>query len=228
MSAPVDAPLPLLRLLQLVSPSLPVGAFAYSQGIEWAVEAGWIRTADDLKAWLLDQIEETLVHLEIPLLARLRAACAAHDRERLEALVANLLAWRETAELRAEERQRGRAMAQLLVALDIERAAHWRDSLTPSALAGFALACEHFGLNAKAAGLGYAWSWLENLVLAGVKLVPLGQSDGQRLLLQLADALPEAVDRGLAVSDQDIGASLPALALASSLHETQYSRLFRS
>jgi urease accessory protein len=76
--------------------------------------------------------------------------------------------------------------------------------------------------------LGYAWSWLENLVLAGVKLVPLGQSDGQRLLLRLAEALPAAVDQGLTVPERDIGASLPALALASSLHETQYSRLFRS
>ncbi|MBK5969980.1 Urease accessory protein UreF [Thiorhodovibrio litoralis] len=228
MPPPVDAPLPLLRLLQLVSPSLPVGAFAYSQGIEWAVEAGWIRTADDLSAWLLDQIEESLVYLEIPLLARLQAACAAQDRARVDNLVATVLAWRETAELRAEERQRGRAMAQVLIALEIEQAAQWQTSLAPSALAGFALASVHWGLSARAAGLGYAWSWLENLVLAGVKLVPLGQSDGQRLLLRLAEALPAAVDQGLTVPERDIGASLPALALASSLHETQYSRLFRS
>lgn len=228
MSAPVDAPLPLLRLLQLVSPSLPVGAFAYSQGIEWAVEAGWIRTADDLSAWLLDQIDESLVHLDIPLLARVHGACAARDRERLDALVATVLAWRETAELRAEERQRGRALAQVLIGLGIEDAVEWRTTLDSSALAGYALASCHWGLSVQAAGLGYAWGWLENLVLAGVKLVPLGQSAGQRLLLQLAESLPGAVDRGLGVPDADIGASLPALALASSLHETQYSRLFRS
>jgi urease accessory protein len=78
------------------------------------------------------------------------------------------------------------------------------------------------------AATGYAWSWLENLVLAGIKLVPLGQTRGQQTLARLATLIPSAVAAALEVSDEEIGASTPALAIASSAHETQYTRLFRS
>jgi len=223
-----ESALPLLRLLQLASPSLPVGGFTYSQGVEWAVEAGWIADAADLEAWLTDQVDDTLSCLEIPLLARLFDACADGDARALRHWCGIGWAWRETAELRAEERNRGRALADLLVSLDVTRAAEWRETLATSQLAGFALAAVHWEIPRETAALGYAWSWLENLVLAAVKLVPLGQTDGQRTLLRLAERLPAAVERGLALPDEAIGASLPAFAIASSAHETQYTRLFRS
>ena len=220
--------LALIRLLQLTSPSLPIGGYSYSQGIEWAVEAGWICNADDLTAWLGDQLDNTLGCLEIPLLTRMCKACRADDAAQLAAWCDELLAWRETAELRTEERNRGRALAELLIALKVPGAAAHRSILTQTQLAGLAHAAEHWGITTEQLALGYAWSWLENLVLAGVKLVPLGQTDGQRVLLRLGERLPEIVAHGLALPDTAIGASLPALAIASSAHETQYTRLFRS
>jgi urease accessory protein len=217
-----------LRLLQLVSPSLPVGAFTYSQGIEWAVEAGWIRDAEDLHAWLRELIAGTLAQLEIPVLVRLYQACVDADREALRYWSRFLLASRETAELRSEERQRGRALATLLVNLNVPRAREWHAELARCQTSCFALACAAWQIPPRDAALGYAWSWLENLVLAAVKLIPLGQTAGQQVLHRLSADLPPAIEQGLTLEDDAIGASTPALAIASSLHETQYTRLFRS
>jgi urease accessory protein len=218
----------LLRLLQLASPNLPTGAFAYSQGIEWAVESGWIRDGEGLADWIGEQIDAVLTRVDLPLLVRCRAACDAGDPQALGHWVATALAWRETAELRAEERARGRALTELLIALGVPDAAAWRATLAESQIAGFALAAARWEIPPGQAALGLAWTWLEGQVLAGVKLVPLGQTEGQRLLLRLAARLPQAVGRGLELGDLDIGASLPALAIASAAHETQYTRLFRS
>jgi urease accessory protein len=219
---------PALRLFQLISPSLPVGAFAYSQGIEWAVEAGWIRDAESLAAWLAGLLDDGLAHLDLPILLRLQRAWASGDTAAVGRWNMILLAGRETAELRAEEANRGRALAALLPELGIPvPGGDWaRVAATQSA--GFALAAAVWGIVPRDAALGFAWSWLENQVLAGIKAVPLGQTAGQRSLLALADRIPAAVDTALALDDADIGAGAPALAVASSRHETQYTRLFRS
>ncbi|MCB2263186.1 MAG: urease accessory protein UreF [Candidatus Thiosymbion ectosymbiont of Robbea hypermnestra] len=219
---------PLLRLMQLVSPALPVGGFAYSQGLEWAVEAGWIRTAGDLEAWLADQLEIALGRLDLPLLIRMQGAVEAGDAGALARWIDWLLAARETSELRAEEVNRGRALADLLAALDLPGAGDWRPLLARSQAAGFAFAAAAWDISPRTAALGYVWAWLENLVLAGVKLVPLGQTQGQRILKGRIGAIPILVDRALDLGDQDIGAASPALAIAAGAHETQYTRLFRS
>lgn len=225
---PTEHALPLLRLLHLVSPSLPTGAFTYSQGIEWAVEAGWIRDAGDLRDWSTDQMESMLTSLDLPLLLRMQRAAADEDAVRLNHWIDLLLAYRETSELRQEERNRGRALADLLLKLELPGAAAWHDDLARCQLAGFAFAAQAWQIPPRDAALGYAWAWLENLVLAAVKIIPLGQSEGQRTLERLAGELTETVHTALTVDDDDIGAGNPALALASSRHETQYTRLFRS
>lgn len=228
MAMTTDPERALLRLLHLVSPALPTGAFAYSQGLEWAVECGWVRDPSTLEEWLSDQLGEGLARLDLPLLARLYDAWERGDADLCARRVMEVLAWRETAEQRAEERARGRALADLLVALAVPRADLWRDTVAESHLAGFALAAAQWGVTREQAALGYAWAWLENLVLAAVKLIPLGQNAGQRVLQRVAEHLPDAVRAGLALRDDEIGAALPALAIASSAHETQYTRLFRS
>lgn len=224
----IEAGLPLLRLMHLVSPSLPVGAFAYSQGIEWAVEAGWIRGAEDLEGWLADQLATAVTRLDLPLLVRMQAAAADRDPAAMAGWVDWLLAGRETAELRREEADRGRALAELLVAWGLDGARGWRPQLARSQAAGFAYAAALWRIAPAGAAAGYAWAWLENLVLAAVKLVPLGQTRGQQVLARLATLIPGAVETASAIPDDEIGASLPALAIASSAHETQYTRLFRS
>ena len=220
--------LPLLRLLHLVSPSLPVGAFTYSQGLEWAVEAGWVSDEQSVQAWLEDLLLEVLPGSDIVLLGRMHQACCAGDQEALEKWCRMLIALRETSELRLEEANRGRAMASLLVNLEIPYAAHWRETLERSQLAGYALVAAHWQIDPEPAALGWTWGWLENQLLAAVKIIPLGQTAGQRILHRLTPLIPDAVQRGLSMEDAAIGASAPALAIASSRHQTQYTRLFRS
>ena len=217
-----------LRLMQLVSPALPIGGFTYSQGLEYAVEAGWVDDVPSLQDWLLGLVEDGLTYLEVPVLARLYQACAAQDTEALATWGRYLLAARETRELRLEEQQRARALTRLLIELDIPAAGHWRDTLHQCQSSPYALACVTWGVPLPEAALGLAWGWLENMVAAAIKLIPLGQTDGQRVLLALAETLPGAVHTGLQLHDHEMGASAPCLALASSLHESQYTRLFRS
>ena len=220
--------LPLLRLLQLASPTLPIGGFTYSQGLEWAVEAGWVEDVQGLSDWLDGLIEDGLALLDLPILVRLRAACDRQDTGALSAWGQRLLAARETEELRTEERQRARALIILLQDLGLEEASRWREVLRHCQAAPFALATVRWGIPTRDTLLGYAWSWLENQVAAAVKLVPLGQTDGQRVQLSLAERLPAVVERAIRLDDDAIGAGAPALAIASARHETQYTRLFRS
>jgi urease accessory protein len=216
-----------MRCLQLASPSLPIGAYAYSQGLEMAVELGWVSSAAQLEEWLRDQIEQSIAGVDIPLLARLYDAAARGDEAALAQWSAQLIAQRETRELRADDSDRGLALARLLRDLGIAHCALPHGRPLPLATS-FACAALHWQIPREATAQAYAWAWLEGQVLAGVKLIPLGQVAGQRLLCTLAAPLTAAVAQGLEVSDEDIGGSLPALAMASALHENQYTRLFRS
>jgi len=218
----------LLRLMHLVSPSLPTGAFAYSQGLEWAVEAGWVESAMDLQAWLADLLETNLSRVDIPLLARLMEAFEKQSEADLTHWTDLLLALRETDELRLEEKSRGRAMVSLLQGLAVPMQTIEQQIVGTSQLAGFAMAATHFRIPTDQAVAGYVWSWLENQVLAGIKIIPLGQTEGHRILLHLDATVLKAVADGLNLRDNEIGASSPALAIASSRHETQYTRLYRS
>lgn len=217
-----------LRLLQLTSPALPVGAFAYSQGLEWAVEAGWVEDSRQLADWLQGLIDDSLTWLELPVLRRLYLACEHGDARALADWGSRLYAARETRELRAEERQRARALTTLLADLGVARAGEWRGVLLQCQAAPFALAAQHWRIGIGDCVLGYAWAWLENQVAAAVKLVPLGQTEGQRVQLALAEQLPAVAERAARVADDEVGAGAMAMAIASARHETQYSRLFRS
>ena len=221
-------PLARLRLLQLASPALPIGGFTYSQGLEWAVEAGWVEDVAALNDWLVGLLDDGLARLDLPLLARLYDACEAGNPDAIARWGRHLYACRETRELRIEERNRARALLALLRDLGITEAVEWRESLAHCQAAPFALAAVRWGIAREDCLLGYAWGWLENQVAAAVKLVPLGQTAGQRVQLDLADRLAAAVRRAQSVDDDGIGAGAPALAIASARHETQYTRLFRS
>ncbi len=215
---------PLLKLLQISSPASPVGAFSYSQGIEWVVEAGWINDCQSFCQWLQEQLDGTIACQELPLLQRLYRACANRDFVDFAHWDQWAIAVRETAELRREERHRGRALLSLIDSLGIALPVPGPQSQ----LAGFALFCQREGIALDDTLQAFAYSWLENQVTAGIKLIPLGQSDGQGLLYRLGDDVQRAVISAKQIQDEDIGFSSPALAMASSFHETQYCRLFRS
>jgi urease accessory protein len=218
----------LLRLLHLVSPTLPTGAFSYSQGLEWAVEKGWIFDMQSLESWLHDVAQHSMVHVDIPLLQRMYRAVERSDSAELESLIELLLACRETSELQEEEQTRGRAMATLLHSLGIMDGLIAKELLKGSQLAGYVYAAQKWQIPLHQAAQGYLWAWLENQVITGIKIVPLGQTQGQQILLHLSSELPAMVEIGLAIEDADIGASSPSFALACSLHESQYTRLYRS
>ncbi|WP_434519230.1 urease accessory protein UreF [Pseudomonas sp. NFX1] len=224
----MDSDLALLRLLQLASPGLPVGGFTYSQGLEWAVEAGWVRDIGSFSAWQREQQHDTLGCIDWPVLARLYQACLGADADAFSHWSRFLLANRETAELRLEEQQRGSALARLLDGWQLGQAPAWRASLELTQLGGMAWLGAHWSIPLRQLALGLGFAWLEGAVMAGVKLVPFGQQAAQTLLRDLGQALPAVLDHALALSDDQLGGGLPLLAIASSRHETQYTRLFRS
>jgi len=231
MNAPASPqrPLQLVRLLQLASPALPVGAYSYSQGLESAVASGTVCDERSAAAWIDDALTLVAVRFEEPLLARMLAAAKGRSAGELHRLNALFLASRETAELRAETVQMGRSLGRLLGELESTHAlAPLLDGLDePSYPCAWACAAAALELPDDDARSAYLWSWAENQVMAAIRLVPLGQSAGQRVLVRLAE---RTAGIGSEASEDDDGLTnfAPGLAIASSMHETQYSRLFRS
>ncbi len=221
----------LVRLLQLASPALPVGAYSYSQGLEAAVDKSIVRDAPTAAQWIGDMLEYSVAPMEAPLLLRSIAAWRACNFAAIDNWNALFLASRETSELRAETVQMGYSLRKLLTALagtnEAARAqlARLEEIAFPTS---FACAVAHWRISAEPALVAYLWSWLENQVMAAVKALPLGQTDGHRMLLTLGDRLAAIAARAASLEDDDLGSFAPGLALLSSHHETQYSRLFRS
>ena len=218
----------LLKLLQLASPALPVGAYSYSEGLEFLVEAGKIGNATDLEHWMVQELRYGAIRLEAAVMVRSYGASQNQDFDRLQFWNHWLSATRETEELRSQSWQMGRSLLRLFQDLHPQ-------VLIPPGLAkecnfaiafGFVAAAWEIDLNS--ATIGYLHSWATNLVSAGIKLIPLGQTAGQRLLLKLQPVLEQAVPEILTLLDNDLNSCGWGLALASMTHETQYSRLFRS
>lgn len=216
------------RLLQLASPALPVGAYSYSQGLERAVEDGIVVDETGAGAWIEGALRLTAGGFEAPMLARMLAAWSAGDAPRALDLDAVFVASRETAELRAETLQMGHSLLRLMQVLPATAAACPPLATVPEVSYPCAWACAAaaLGCDPTEAITAYLYAWLENQVLAAVKLVPLGQSAGQRLLSGLSPLVAALVAE--MPDDEALSNFAPGLALASARHETQYSRLFRS
>jgi urease accessory protein len=226
----------LLRLLHLASPSLPVGAYSYSQGLESAIDAGIVKNEAGALAWITDTLNLSVARLEAPVFCRLFAAWAAGDMAGVRHWSEYFLASRDTAEFRAETVQMGYSLAKLLAELlpqhklapalaEVAGNAANHNLPYPSAMAAAGVMLDtplHASLHA------YLFSWVENQVLAALKGVPLGQMAGQRMLLGLEDVVVEAARVALALDDNEISNWTPGLSLLSMQHETQYSRIFRS
>ena len=223
--------LALARLLQLASPTLPVGAYSYSQGLEAAVEAGLVCDRTSAEAWIGDVLAYAVARLEAPVWWRLHAAWSAGDAEQAMRWNDIFRSTRESAELRAETLQMGYSLQRLLLEIgefDEQSLAQLRDIAEITFPAAFAFAVVKWEIPARSALIAYLWAWLENQVMAALKSVPLGQTDGQRLLLRLAALLPGIADAACALGDDDLCNYTPGFAILCSRHETQYSRLFRS
>lgn len=229
---PMSPHLQLARLLQLASPALPVGAYTYSQGLEWAVESGVIRDEASAGRWIADLLAHGIGRYEAPLVGALMAAWQIGDVAEIARLNAEFLASRESAELRAETAQMGFSLHRLVRDLRDPGLSTVQTTLSelgelafPTGWSGIAAAWE---IDPPAALTAYLWSWAENQVMAALKAVPLGQASGQRLLAELGGRLPEIAAAALKLPEHEWSNFTPAFAIACARHETQYSRLFRS
>lgn len=217
-----------IRLLQLVSPLLPVGAFAYSQVLESAVDSAIITDEETTFAWVNGILQHSITQLDLSAMHYILEAFEEDRLSTVQALNDLVYAFRETSELRAESYHLARALLRLLAELHdneqgllaIEGKLDW--------VTAFSFACHLNKIPHDQSMLAYAWSWCENQVQAAIKLVPLGQTAGQKLLVRLGDELPAVIAQAKQKSIDELGASSPNLSILSSQHEQQYSRLFRS
>lgn len=223
--------LALVRLLQLASPALPIGAYSYSQGLEWAVESGVVIDESSAQRWIGDLLAHNLGRFEAPYLADMLAAWRGEEIEQLQQLDAEFLASRETAELRAETLQMGYSLLRLLQDLagfPPTITAQLQDMLQPSFPLVWSAAATAWEIPIEEAISTYLWAWAENQVMAVIKAVPLGQTAGQRMLLEIGQRIPDVARQAMTLADEEVANFAPGFAITSSRHETQYSRLFRS
>jgi urease accessory protein len=214
----------LLALLQLASPALPVGGFAYSQGLEQAMEDGVVRDLETAQRWIEDVLALSLARFDAPLWLRGYDRWSAGDTAAFADWNAECLAARETAELRAETAQMGASLARVLPALGVQPP----DCVPLAFPMAFAAACAALGIGRDAGLAAYLWAWAENQALVAVKGVPLGQTSGQALLARLHPAIELAVRAAENVADDELGTAALAYAVTSARHESMYSRLYRS
>ena len=221
----------LSKLLQLTSTLLPVGAYSYSQGLEWAVESGDVTDLASVQQWICDVLETYYANFELPILLRLARAWQSHDIETIQEWDAQFKAGRDSAESLLETLQTGYSLRRLIQDLGefpadfLHHVAALDNPSFPALYAGLAVIW-----NISEADMlhAYAWSWAENQASAAMKTVPLGQVSGQKILLCIGAKLPAVVEKIMALPDADICNFTPYLSICASRHEIQYTRLFRS
>lgn len=217
----------LYRLLSWLSPSYPVGAFSYSHGLEYAVETGRVATATDVSEWVSTVLLQGTGRVDGVLFREAYSAVAEANWDHLDEIVDLGNAFQATSEFALETRAQGNAFIKATLAAwpadaltRIERGAVY-----PVAVA---VACAAHDIDLKTALHGYFHAFSANLVSAAVRLVPLGQTDGQLAIAALANTVSQAQNQAVSIPLDDIGSAAPLVDLASMHHETQYTRLFRS
>jgi urease accessory protein len=221
----------LYRLMTWISPAYPVGAFSYSSGIEWAVEAGDIGSAQTLRAWLATMIRQGSVFCDAALFAHAHRATASGDDKTLAATAELAAALAGSKERFLETTAQGQAFRDITRAAwptpGLDRlAAAWDGPLAYPVVV--AAACAGHGIALAPALHVFLHGVVSNLISAGVRLIPLGQTDGQHVLAALEAEIAQAGARAHAIAFDDIGSTAPRADIASMRHETQYTRLFRS
>ena len=217
-----------LSLLQLVSPVLPVGAYSYSEGLETLVEWGTISSNYTLKHWLEQELSYGAIRTEAAVMLRAYQATVSKDITALSYWNTWLSAARETSELRASSWQMGQSLMGLLLAIKPLAAQSFclQGECNYAVCLGIFAALEQ--IDSKSLILGYLHNWATNLITAGVKLIPLGQTAGQILLHEFHANISAAATEIISLEDDELSSCSWGLSLASMAHETQYTRLFRS
>lgn len=216
------------RLMTWLSPAFPVGGFSYSHGLEWVVEQRTVRDATSLAAWMRDLLAHGAARTDIIFLAEAWRAVAADDLGRLDEAAELAAAFVPSAERRLETIAQGNAFVVATAAVwpnPILEHLKGREIAYPIAVGAAAAA---HGLDLPLTARAFAQAFVANVVSAGVRLVPLGQTDGLRVIAQLDTDITRVATAALTAGLDDIGGAAIAADIGSMLHETQYTRLFRS
>ena len=232
--------LQILRLLQITSPALPVGAYSYSEGIEYLCNVGIIQTDHDLYDWLKREMSFGFVVNEAAIALRAHQAVMSDDMSALNYWNNWLSATRETEEVRLASWQMGQSLMKLWGQLpDYQDDRLSISQLLPTAkdnsqgkgcnyAIAFGIVAANLGIDASNTVSGYIYSWLSNLVSAAVRAVPFGQTTGQQILFRLSNDILDSSQLALERSDDELEWCGWGASSASANHEIQYSRLFRS
>jgi urease accessory protein len=221
----------LYRLMSWLSPAYPVGAFSYSGGLEWAVEAGDVTSADTLMTWLSALVAHGGGYCDAVFFVHAHAAAWAQDESVLCAVAELAFAFTPSRERHLETTAQGDAFLETTRAAWPCAALERLTAVWPKAIAypvAVAVAAAGHGITVTPALNAYLHGVVANLISAGVRLVPLGQTDGQRLLAALAPVVAATAERALVTPLDEVGAAAFRADIASMRHETQYTRLFRS
>ncbi len=232
-------PAALLSLLQITNSGLPIGAYSYSDGLEFLCNSGQINSAATLHQWLIQELNYGIIRLESGILWRIYQACVAENLTQIIYWNHYLSATRETEEMRLSSWQMGQSLAKLILELDSEQ--HISKSLAqlPTSkenaqgsgcnfVTSYAMAAHYWQIPLPEMLLGYLMTWANNTINAGIKLIPLGQTAGQQLLKELYPDMITAASIVPNLTDDDLESCGFGLTLASMQHQMQYSRLFRS
>lgn len=214
--------------MQLISSAFPIGGFSYSRGLEWAIDVGWIRSIEAFSDWQKQWMLGPLLYLEWPMIQRFYYYIQKNDAVHFFKCSLQILSYRDTYEIRLEEQQRGKIITQLILEWYSPVNKYWLLGWENSGLAAMVWLGYMWGISIENLSLGYAYNMLESSVMTGLKLVPFGQKTAQNLLRYLTGFLIDVWNRNYVIRDCELGSSFPLQSIASSCHETQYSRLFRS
>ena len=223
----------LCRALHLASPALPIGSFSYSQGLESAIDLGLVQNEEDTTKWITDGLIEIVGRCDAAVVAFIYRAAQANVTADSASQIAQWNSWflasRESMELRRETEQMGWSLIQLAKKLGWITRTSTADQLDPIAFpSAFALSAAGLKLSETTTLTAFCFGWLEAQVAAAMKLVPLGQVAGHRILSQCRVLVGDVVDSAANTPPEDISSWAPTLGIVSARHENQYSRLFRS
>ena len=210
---------------------MPVGAYAYSQGLEYAIDSGALQTMEDVRAWVSDALVCGLGEYELPILARLIQAFSREDEEAVRHWNEEYVAGLDTSESVLESRQMAYSLLELAKALDwgcLSRVSAIPGATPLALVTVYAAVIDDARLSMREALTTFAWSWVENQITAAVKAIPAGQMAGQRALLAVAAEIPKTIERAIALDEEGITNVNFGLAIARCQHESMYARLFRS
>lgn len=224
----------LYRLLTWLSPAFPIGSFSYSHGIEYAIEEGLVGDANDLGHWIDAIIRHGGGRIDALILCQTWRAVTENDTDAFNWAVERGATMRGTSEMALESAAQGQAFLSTVRNVWLEpKLDYWADLLIadgriPSYPVAVGLASVVAGIPLPATVLGFLHASAANLVSAGVRLIPLGQTDGQRVIAGLEPMIRRAAETALAGSCEDIGSATPMIDWTSARHESQHTRLFRS